>query len=114
MASLYTDAIAQVAGEDIGEDIGLHVGIIDPTKPDNPIRRSPVRIPSVSIDDHTLFFNTPCDGCMLRLFNEDGDMVINMIIPDDSSIINLPTFLAGEYEIQILRGNYCFYGYINL
>ena len=114
LASSYSDVMAQVAGNDIGEGIVLYVGIIDPTKPDGPVKRSPIRIPSVSIDGHTLYFNTPCDGCTLRLINEDGEVVYNMIIPENSSAISLPSFLFGEYEIQIVRDNYCFYGYINL
>lgn len=114
LASSFSSVIAQNSGEYNGDEIILHTSIIDPTKDNGPIRRSPIRVPSIGIDDHTLYFCTSCDGCILRLFNEDGDMVINMIIPDNSSFINLPFFLTGEYEIQIIKGKYCFYGDINL
>ncbi len=114
LASSFSDVIAQNSGEYNGDEIILHTSIIDPTKDNGPIRRSPIHVPSISIDDHTLFFNSSCDGCTLRLYNEEGDLVVNLIIPDNSSTISLPSFLTGEYEIQIIRGNYCFYGYIKL
>lgn len=114
LASSFSDVFAQISGEYHGDEIILHTSIIDPTKPEGPIKRGPIRVPSIGIDDHTLYLNTSCDGCTLRLFNENGDMVINMIIPDNSSFINLPFFLTGEYEIQIIKGKYCFYGYIIL
>lgn len=114
LASSFSDVIAQNSGEYNGDEIILHTSIIDPTKDNGPIRRSPIHVPSISIDDHTLLFNSSCDGCTLRLYNEEGDLVVNLIIPDNSSTISLPSFLTGEYEIQIIRGNYCFYGYIKL
>lgn len=114
LASSFSDVIAQITGENFCEEIVLHTNIIDPTIPEGPVRRSPIHVPSISIDDHTLFFNSSCDGCTLRLYNEEGDLVVNLIIPDNSSTISLPSFLTGEYEIQIIRGKFYFYGYINL
>ena len=114
LASSFTDVFAQISGEYNGDEIILHTSIIDPTKPEGPIKRSPIRVPSIGIDDHTLYLNTSCDGCTLRLYNEEGDLVVNMIIPDNSPTIGLPAFLKGEYEIQIIRGKFYFYGYINL
>lgn len=96
------------------EEIPLQVSLVDPALNQGPIRRSPVHAPSIGIDGYTLYFITPCDGCTLRLINEDGEMVLNMIIPENSSTIPLPSFLFGEYEIQIVRGNFCFSGYIYL
>ena len=114
LASSYSDVMAQVTGEDIGEEIVLQVGIIDPTEQNDPIKRSPIRIPSVRIEDHTLYFITSCDGCRLRLFNEDGELQYVITIPENSESIELPSYLTGEYEIQFIRGRYCFYGYITL
>ena len=36
------------------------------------------------------------------------------IIPENTSTITLPLNLSGEYELQIIRGNYCFYGSVEL
>lgn len=103
-----------VMAQNVGEEVELQVTIDDPTKSDSPIKRSPIRIPSVRIEDHTLYFITSCDGCRLRLFNEDGELQYVITIPENSESIELPAYLTGEYEIQIIRGRYCFYGYIYL
>ena len=114
LATSFSDAIAQITGENIYEEIVLHVIYDDPTLHEKPVKRTPVRIPSISINAHTLYFNSSCDGYTLRLYDEKGDLVVNLIIPENSSTINLPSFLVGEYEIQIIKGKYCFYGYVNL
>ena len=114
LATSFSDAIAQITGENIYEEIVLHVIYDDPTLHEKPVKRTPVRIPSISINAHTLYFNSSCDGYTLRLYDEKGDLVMNLIIPENSSTINLPSFLVGEYEIQIIKGKYCFYGYVNL
>ena len=114
LASSFSDVIAKITSEAVGNEVILHVNLDDPNLHGKPIKRSPIRVPSISIDDHTLYFNSSCDGCTLRLYNEEGDLVVNLIIPDNSSTINLPSYLTGEYEIQIIRGNYRFYGYIDL
>lgn len=70
--------------------------------------------PSLSLEDHTLFFNTSCDGYVLRLVNEDGDVEYDTVIPEGTENLPLPFFLEGEYELQIIRGQYCFYGIVEL
>jgi hypothetical protein len=48
------------------------------------------------------------------LVNEDGDVEYAIEIPENTSTITLPFYLYGEYELQILRGNYCFFGFVEL
>lgn len=96
------------------DDLSLEVRLIDPSVPVRNIKRSPVRVPSVSIMNHTLYFATSCDGCVLRLVNEDGDVEYAVEIPENTSTITLPFYLSGEYELQIIRGNYCFFGFVEL
>lgn len=96
------------------DDLSLEVRLIDPSIPVKNIKRSPVRIPSLSIQDHTLYFATSCDGCVLQLVNEDGDVEYAVEIPENTSTISLPFYLSGEYELQIIRGNYCFFGFVEL
>lgn len=95
-------------------DLSLEVRRIDPSKPLKPIKRSPVMAPSLSIMDHTLYFATSCDGCILRMLNEDGEVEYEIEIPENTSTLTLPYYLSGEYELQILRGNYCFFGIVEL
>ncbi len=96
------------------DNLSLQVRLVDPSLPLRPIKRSPAKAPSLSIFDHTLYFATSCDGCILRLVNEDGDVEYAIEIPENTSTITLPFYLYGEYELQILRGNYCFFGFVEL
>lgn len=92
--------------------VQLQVRIDDPTEnqPDDP--RTPVLVPEVSIDDYTLTFDDSCLGCELRLLDENGVLVYSTTITSNTLV--LPAYLSGEYEIQIISGIYCFYGYIEL
>ncbi|UPS44914.1 DUF3244 domain-containing protein [Prevotella sp. E15-22] len=106
--------IAQIQSDPQKQEVELSVKPIDPVIISKPIKRSPAMAPSVSLSDHTLYFNTSCDGYVLRLVNEDGDIEYDIIIPEDTETLSLPFYLEGEYELQIIRDNYCFYGYIEL
>ena len=93
--------------------IPLTGGYIDP-KEGEEYHRSQALVPELEIDDYTLFFMTPCDGCVLRLLDENRDVVYSTVIPDSAVSLVLPSYLSGEYEIQIIQGSICFWGYINL
>ena len=96
------------------DEIGFEYGIVDPTSGYEPYEKGPVLVPSVSIEDYTLYFTTPCDGCTLRLLDENDVVVYSTVISAGTTSLVLPSYLSGEYEIQIIRGNICFYGYITL
>ena len=76
--------------------------------------RSPIAIPEIEIDGYTLLFMTPCDGCGLCLLDETETVVYTTIVPKNATSLVLPSYLSGEYEIQIVQGNIYFWGYINL
>ncbi|MBO7577808.1 MAG: DUF3244 domain-containing protein [Prevotella sp.] len=86
----------------------------DPDDGNEGLNKSPISIPEISLEDHTLYFYTPCDGCTLRLLDENDNVVYSTVIPTNTTSLVLPSTLSGEYEIQIIQGNICFYGYINL
>ena len=92
--------------------VPLEVGYTDPNydKPADP--KSPILIPEVSIEDYALTFDASCLGCELRLLDEDGVLVYSTTIT--SGTLVLPSYLSGNYELQIIRGNFCFYGDISL
>lgn len=94
------------------EDIVLHAGYEDPNYGDDGLQRSPILVPEVSLDGYIIFFNTPCDGCTLRLVDANNNVVYSTVIPTGSTCLVLPSSLSGEYEIQIIQGNLCFWGYI--
>lgn len=85
------------------------------TTPNNSGRpRTPVCVPTIYLDGHTLFFETSCDGCTLQLFDEDGNVVYSLVIPTGTTSLTLPATLTGNYEIQIIRGDFTFVGEIEL
>lgn len=96
------------------QQIVFEVRYIDPNITKNPLPKSPVQYPYIGIDNYTIYFFTPCDSCTLRVVNEDGEVEYSTVIPTDCESLELPSTLEGEYEIQIIRDNYCFYGMINL
>lgn len=76
--------------------------------------KSPILPPSVSLDDHTLYFDTPCDGCTLNIVDENDVVVYTTVIPTGTTSLVLPSTLSGEYIIEIIRGNYRFWGIISI
>ena len=92
----------------------MHVGYEDPDFGDEGLQKSPILVPEVSIDDHTIIFVTSCDGSTLRLVDANDNVVYSTVIPTGATSLVLPSSLSGEYQIQIIQGNLCFYGVINL
>ena len=88
------------------------VGYIDPQdEHDDPIR-TPIQPPLIYIEDGTLTFDTPCDGCELRLVNEEDEVEYTTVI--SGSTLELPSDLSGTYVLEIICGDYVFLGEINL
>lgn len=98
----------------VTQDEYIDFNIYDPSIGHGPQHKQPVEMPSVSLDDHTLYFDTPCDGCTLNIVDENDVVVYTLVIPTDTTSLVLPSILSGDYTIQIIRGNYLFYGTIDL
>lgn len=96
------------------ENVYLHVRKVDSADSAKSVKRSSVKTPSLSLENHTLYFNTSCDGCTLQLLDESGNVKYTKVIPENTSDITLPSDMAGGCELQIIRGQYCFYGLIDL
>lgn len=94
--------------------INLNVGYEDPQNPQDDDKRTLTLVPEVDLEGYTLTFYTPCDGCVLRLIDENDNVVYSTVIPTGATSLVLPSYLSGEYEIQIVQGNIYFYGYISL
>ena len=94
--------------------VELQTSEIDPTQNHGGTPKSPITPPSISLDDHTLYFATPCDGCTLNIVDGNGVVVYTTVIPTGATSLVLPPTLSGEYELQIISGNYLFYGTIDL
>ena len=96
------------------QPVNLGVKVIKPIGGHGGHPKSPVDIPTVSLDGHTLYFFTPCDGCTLNLVDENDVVVYTLVIPAGTTSLVLPATLSGNFELQIIRGNYCFWGEITL
>ena len=110
-AAFSVSAFAQAGNYD---PVPLQVSDIDPTIGQDGPHKGPVQVPEVSLDGHTLYFFTPCDGCTLNLVDENDVVVYTLVIPAGTTSLALPATLSGNFELQIIRGNYCFWGEITL
>lgn len=97
----------------VTDPIPLQEGYIDPGSGTGQ-HKGPVKVPEISLDDHTLYFYTPCDGFTLNLVDENDVVVYTVVIPTGTTSWVLPATLSGEYELQLITGNYCFWGMITL
>lgn len=95
--------VFNVNGDNAGGNTGL------PTGP-----RSPIVMPSVTQDSHTLYLYSGCDNASLVLLDENGDSVYTAAITAGTTQIVLPSYLVGEYELRIIRGGVVFYTVIEL
>jgi hypothetical protein len=50
----------------------------------------------------------------LYIISEDGEEVYETLIPENTSTITLPSYLSGEFELQLVTGVWCFFDYIEL
>lgn len=93
--------------------VRVHLNVFndDPTIGIGGIPKSPVQVPVVDLDDHTLYFTASCVGDTLQLV-QNGVVVYSTIISSDE--VELPATLEGEFEIQIIHDNWLFYGDIEL
>lgn len=95
--------------------IPFEVCISDPSAPPKPRPKSPINVPTVVLDDHQLIFQSAHPAYTLYLYEEEV-LVYSTEISPDSTIVNLPSWLSGEYEIQLYMGecSYYFCGFIEI
>lgn len=116
LATILTASMSLVPSSVFAElslPIEMQVSEIDPTHNHGTFPKSPMMIPSISIANYTLYFDTPCDGCTLNIVDENNLVVYTLVIPSGTTSLVLPSTLSGKYELQLIRGNYLFWGVIN-
>lgn len=111
---LFMVIAAPLSAAKNSETIPLQVSGVDPTTDQDDPHKGPVLVPQISLDNHTLYFYTPCDGYTLNLVDENDVVVYTIVIPVGTTSWVLPSTLSGEYELQLISGNYCFWGIIEL
>ena len=76
--------------------------------------KSPVQIPEVYLDGHTLSFDAAIEGCEVRLLDEYENVIFADFIEESQTSLILPSTLTGTFELQIIRGSITFYCEIEL
>ena len=76
--------------------------------------RTPIQPPLVYIEDYTLTFAIGHPDYVLIIKDEDGVVVYNTTVFSAQTEVILPSTLSGDYEIQLVMGNWLFTGWINL
>jgi hypothetical protein len=76
--------------------------------------RTPLRLPAIYLNGHTLFFYSDCEYTTVEILNESREVICNIVVIDVPEDLILPENLSGTYEIRVLRGNITFFGYIEL
>ena len=76
--------------------------------------KSPMQPPTVYIEDHTLSFTVDHPDYLLNIKDEDGNVVFSTVVWSAQTEVVLPSTLSGDYEIELVMGNWLFSGWINL
>ena len=97
-----------------GEPVDMNAGGTD--APSHPVsEKTPIVVPTISIDGYTLFLDGLNTDYTLELIDENDTVVYSTFVPSTVSVVVLPSTLSGNYELRLYPGgSYYFYGYISL
>ena len=91
---------------------------ICPYKNEQPIShgnpKSPIQAPTVYIEDYTLLFAVDHPEYVLNIKDEDDNVVYTTVVYSSLTQVILPSTLSGDYQIELVMGNWLFTGWINL
>ena len=95
-------------------EITFQVGIFDPTQTSGERPRSPIIPPTVYLENYTLTFEMGHPDYILYIKDEDGNVVFTTPVYSAQMQVVLPSTLSGDYEVELVMGNWLFTGWINL
>ena len=76
--------------------------------------KTPMRPPLVYIEDYTLTFAVGHPDYTLIIKDEDGYVIYTTTVFSTDTELILPSTLSGDYEVNLVMGNWLFTGWINL
>ena len=76
--------------------------------------KSPIQAPTVYIEDYTLLFAVDHPEYVLNIKDEDDNVVYTTVVYSSLAQVILPSTLSGDYQIELVMGNWLFTGWINL
>lgn len=82
--------------------------------PNDAPQRTIMMMPSVAIDEHELFFSDSHPSYIIRLENEDGDVVFEQSIPEYVLQQEILSDLKGDYKLILFQGRRMFISNITL
>ena len=97
-----------------GTQINLQAGYINPGGLGNQDPKSPLPSLTIGQDDHTLYMSNVGFDCVLRIIDDDDNVVYSTYVAASTNTVVLPSTLSGSYKIEFLTSDYYFWGYIDL
>ena len=94
--------------------VPLQVSILNDERIGHSHPKSPDETPTVYIEDYTLYFEANHPEYVLNIKDEDGDVVYTTTVFSTQTDVILPSILSGNYEINLVMGNWLFTGWITL
>lgn len=105
--------VAKIEASVQSAQVSLEVKKVD----DNPMQsgspKTPILIPTVWQDGYELEIEAPHAEYVLNIVS-GTTVVYSVVVPANVSLVILPATLSGTYELQLIQGNLCFYGDIDL
>ena len=92
----------------------VHCADFDPKPISVPMPKSPEDPPLVYQEENVLYFDGDHPGYALTLKDEDGDTVYTTTVNSTDTVVTLHSTLSGDYEIELVYGNWQFLGWITL
>ena len=96
-----------------GDPVPFTVKPTDPSTERDPFAKSPIHVPCVYLDGRTLSFDAAIEGCTVQLLQDDV-VIFSHFIDENETSLTFPDDLSGTFELQIVRGAFTFYCYIEL
>ena len=90
------------------------VSWVNPKPMGNKPNKSPVQPPTVYLDDYVLTFEADHPDYTLYIKDEDGEVVYSSTVYSSQTQVTLPSSLSGDYDIELVMGNWMFTGWITL
>lgn len=97
-----------------GEWISFSVSSFDNQTVGNGHPKSPIEPPTVYIENDTLMFEADHPEYVLNIKDEEDEVVYTTSVYSSVTQVILPSSLSGNYEIELIMGNWKFTGYITL
>ena len=76
--------------------------------------RGPIDPPLVYLEDYTLTFEVDHPEYVLYIKDEDEVVVYSTVVTSAETEVMLPSTLSGDYEIELIMGDWLFSGWIEL